>query len=53
MRQVCLGAERQRGAIVSVVFDQVGIVFGKLRRFEIVGLGEELCRSDDGVNLSF
>ena len=32
-------------------FSRVGLGVGELRRFEIVGVGEEHRWSDDGVNL--
>ena len=42
MRQGWLGAVRRRIAIVLVVFGRGGIVFGNIRRFELIMLGEEL-----------
>ena len=42
MQRGWLGALWQRSTIVSVVFSQGGIVFGKICRVELVGLGEEL-----------
>ena len=48
-----MGAERRRGAIVLVVFGQVGIRIGELRNFEISDVVEEKHWLDYGVYLFY
>ena len=52
MQQEYLRADRPRGAIVLEVLGRVGLSVGELCNFELVGVGENHCWSEDGVNLS-
>ena len=42
MQILWLGSKRQCGAIVLVSFSMIGLGVRKIRRFELVGLGEGL-----------
>ena len=48
-----MGAEKRRGAIVLVVFGQVGLRIGELWNFELIGVGEEHCWSEYSVDLLY
>ena len=47
-----MGVDRQRGAIFLVIFRQVGIGLGKLRNFELLGMGEKYCWLYDCIDIS-
>ena len=53
VRRGYLGAERRRGTIVLVVFDQVGLGVRELCNLELVGVGEEHRLPDIGVDLLY
>ena len=53
MWQGWLGAEQRCGAIVLVFFVWVGLVFGNIRNFELVDVGEEHRRLGDGIDILY
>ena len=47
-----MGANRRCGAIVLGFLGRVGLDISMLRNFELVGVGEDHCWLDDGIDLS-
>ena len=52
MRRGWLVAYRRCGAIILEVFGQIGLEFGELQNFELIGVEEEHRCLDDGANQS-